>query len=214
MGSIILMHARDETWYSGVSGYAMLGAAGGMARVPRAATIDLVCVLARGAFQRRCLGRTHRPTIDLMVDPVCQVALVLHLRGETPEDLAQEPPNRICNVTDTRMAYVAGQPVSVNGYGVYHPTVDFQVQYAGRGFVLADLYSNHPGMFGIHMPNATVAFLGSACGTAEAVHQVGTGVGKCPYPGMIVCLVSHMQYNTISGAATEKMNSSNDQCRW
>lgn len=62
------------------------------------------------------------------------------------------------------------------------------------------------------MPDAAMAFLGSAGDTAAAVHQVATGIGEYPHPGMAVCLVSHMQYNTISGVITEKMNSSSDQC--
>ena len=149
-----------------------------------------------------------------MVDPVCQVALILHLRGEVPKDLTQKPPDCVCNITDTRVAYVTDQPIGVDSHGVHHPAVDFQVQYAGRGFVLADLYSDHPGVLGIHMPDATVAFLGSACDTAEAVHQVAAGVGKCSHPGMVVCLVPHMTYNTISGVTPEELNSSSDQCGW
>lgn len=114
--------------------------------------------------------RVHGPTIDLVVDPVCQAAQILHFRGEASEDLTQEPPDCVCDIADTRVAYVTDQPAGANGYGVYHPTVDFQVQYAGCGFVLMDLYSDYPGVPGVHVSDAAVAFLGSACDTAEAVH--------------------------------------------
>lgn len=148
-----------------------------------------------------------------MVDPVCQVALVLHLRGEAPKDLTQKPPGCVCNIADTGVAYVADQPISVDSHSVHHPAVDFQAQYESSGFVLADLYSDHSGVLGIHMPDTTVASLGSACGTSEAVHQVAAGVGKCSHPGMTICLVFHMTYNTTSGVTPEKMDSSNDQYR-
>lgn len=147
-----------------------------------------------------------------MVDPVCQVALIPHLWGEVSEDLAQEPPDCICDIADTGVAYVTDQLFGADGYSVYHPTVGLQVQYAGRGFVLMDPYPNYSSVLGTHMPDAAVAFLGSVCDTAEAVHQVATGVGECPHPGMTVCLVSHMQYNTISGVIPEEISSSSDQC--
>lgn len=181
---------------------------------PVATTIDLVCALARGALPRRCLTGAHRPAIDLMVDPVCQVALVLHLWGEAPEDLTQKPPDRIRDITDTGVVYVTDQPISVDSHGVHHPVVDFQVQYAGSSFVLADLYSDHSSVPGVHMPDAAVAFLGSACSTAEAVHQVAAGVGKYPYPGVAVYLMFHTMYNIANGVAPEKMNSSSDLCGW
>lgn len=159
-------------------------------------------------------GLAHGPTVDLMVDPVCQVALMQHFWGEVPEDLTQEPPDCVCDVTDTRVAYITDQSIGVDGYGVHHPTVNTQVQYAGRGLVLPDLYSDHPGVPGIRMPDAAAAFLGSTCKTAEAIPQVGTGVGKGPHPGMTICPVSHTHYNTIIGVIPEKMNSPSDQCGW
>lgn len=158
------------------------------------------------------LGWAPGSAIDLVVDPVCQVVLVLHLWGEASEDLTQEPPNCVCDVADTREAYATDQPVGVNGCGVYRPAVDFQVQYAGRGFVLMDLCPDHPGVFGVHLPDAAVTFLSSACDTAEAVHQVATGVGKCPHPGMADYLSFHMRYNTMSGVISKQMSSSSDWC--
>lgn len=152
----------------------------------------------------RVSGCAHGPTIDLTVDPVCQVTLVLHFLGEVFEDFAQEPPDCVRDIADTRVAYVTDQPVGVDGYGVYHLTIGFQVQYAGCGFVLMDLYLNYPGVLGIHMSDAAVTFLRPTRDGAEAVHQVATGVGECLYPGMTVCLVSHIRYNTISGVVPEK----------
>lgn len=137
--------------------------------------------------------------------------MILHLWGEASEDLTQKPPDCVCDVADTGVAYATAQPFGADGYGVYRPTVDFQVQYAGRGFVLMDLYSDHPGVFGIHMPDATVAFLGSACDTAEAVHKVSTGVREYSHPGIANYLPSHMRYNTMSRVILQKMNSSSDQ---
>ena len=162
----------------------------------------------------RWRGLAHGSTIDLTVDPVCQVALILHLRGEAPKDLTQKPPDCVCNIADTGVAYVADQPIGVDRHSVHHPAVDFQVQYAGRGFVLADLYSDYSSALGIHMPDTTVASLGSACGTSETAHQVAVGVRKCSHPGMTICLVFHMMYNTTSGVTPEKTNSSSDQYGW
>ena len=179
-----------------------------------ATTIDLVYVLAWETFLHRCWGLAHRPTIDLMVDPICQVAQIPHFRSDVFEDLVQEPPDRVRDITDTGMTYVTDQPVSADSYGVHHPTVDLQVQYASSGFVLTDFYSDHPGVLRTHMPDASVAFPGPTCGRAPTVHQVATGVGKYPHPGMTAYLVSHMQYNTISGVIPEKMNSSSDRYRW
>lgn len=165
-----------------------------------------------GVFRCGCRGWPYGPTVDLEVDPICQAVLVLHLQGDVSEDLAQEPPDHVCDVADTGVAYATDQPLGVDGYGVHHPTVDFKIQYAGRGFVLADLYSDHPGILGVQMPDSAVAFLGSACDRAEAVHQVGAGVGEYSYPGMTIYPVSHIRYNTISGVIPEKMSSSSDQC--
>ena len=147
-----------------------------------------------------------------MVDPVCQVALIRHLLGEVTEDLTQEMSDRIRDVTDTGVAYTTDQPISVDSHGIHHPAVDSQVQYAGRGFVLADLYPDHPSVLGVHMPDATVAFLGSACDMPKAVHQVAAGVGKYPYPSVVIYLMFHVIYNIASGVTPEKMGSSSDQC--
>lgn len=154
--------------------------------------MDLVYSLARGAFRRGRRGLAHGPAVDLMVDPVCQVALILHFPGEESEDFAQKPPDCVRDIADARVACGTDQPAGADGYGVYHPTVGSQVQCAGRGFVLMDLYSDRPGVLGVHMSDAAVAFLGSVCGAAEAAHQVATGVGEFPHPGMTFCLVSHV----------------------
>lgn len=146
----------------------------------------------------------HWPAIDLMVDPVCQVALILHLRGEVPKDLTQEIPDRICDIADTGKAYGAYQLLSVDCHGVDYLGINLEVQYASCGSVVANLHPDHPGVPGVGGPNPGVVPLCSACGRAEAGHQVVTGVGECPHPGMTVCLISHTQYNTMSGAIPEK----------